>query len=115
VSLKNHQRVHSSNKPYACSLCPKRFKSTDAKKKHEITHTGVRFACKLCEKSYSYKTQLAAHYRKDHDGATPMDTKDEQIDKCLESIYGCIPPNNLMHADCVRSASKLVLGEKYMS
>ncbi|XP_058129192.1 zinc finger protein 62 homolog [Anopheles ziemanni] len=66
VDLKKHQRVHSSDKPYACERCPKRFKSSYARKIHQTTHDGVRFKCTMCEKSYSYKSLLSIHYKKDH-------------------------------------------------
>ncbi|XP_058118769.1 zinc finger protein 25-like [Anopheles coustani] len=69
--LNIHQRVHSKEQPYGCNICFKRFKSSYAKQTHELTHTGIRFSCELCDKSYRYKSQLSLHNRKHHDAVFP--------------------------------------------
>ncbi|XP_041782839.1 zinc finger protein 77-like isoform X1 [Anopheles merus] len=64
VGLKNHSRVHSVVQMFACKHCPKRFKSPNAHKQHELTHLGVTFPCPVCAKTYRYSQNLTAHMRK---------------------------------------------------
>uniref|UniRef100_A0A8W7Q133 Uncharacterized protein n=1 Tax=Anopheles coluzzii TaxID=1518534 RepID=A0A8W7Q133_ANOCL len=64
--LKRHAAVHSTDTPYHCKHCPKQFKSGEAKKAHELTHSGVKFDCKFCNKSYRYRTQLCTHVTRTH-------------------------------------------------
>ncbi|EAA43804.4 AGAP011406-PA, partial [Anopheles gambiae str. PEST] len=64
--LKRHATVHSTDTPYHCKHCPKQFKSGEAKKAHELTHSGVKFDCKFCNKSYRYRTQLCTHVTRTH-------------------------------------------------
>uniref|UniRef100_A0A182QSQ9 Uncharacterized protein n=1 Tax=Anopheles farauti TaxID=69004 RepID=A0A182QSQ9_9DIPT len=40
-ALQIHGRVHSSDQPYACNQCPKRFKSGYARNTHQLTHSGI--------------------------------------------------------------------------
>ncbi|XP_058118764.1 zinc finger protein 14-like [Anopheles ziemanni] len=81
VTLNGHQRVHSNEQPYVCRTCPKRFKSTSARRAHELTHTGIRFSCELCDKSYRYKGLLNMHYKKDHNGAIPSESSNHGDDR----------------------------------
>nr|XP_040235056.2 zinc finger protein 333-like [Anopheles coluzzii] len=64
VGLKNHSRVHSVVQMFACKHCPKRFKSPNAHKQHELTHLGVTFPCPVCAKTYRYSQNLTVHMRK---------------------------------------------------
>ena len=59
-SLKRHQRIHTEEKLYACSMCTKRFNRNSNLTQHMRTHTKP-FGCSLCSKAFSEETYLAKH------------------------------------------------------
>ena len=49
--MMEHERTHSSERPYACSFCDKRFGEKGAANKHELIHSGEkRYGCDFCDK-----------------------------------------------------------------
>ena len=66
-----HERVHSGEKPYACSVCEYRCSDKSRLVKHERVHSGEKpYACSVCEYRCSRKSDLVVHERV-HSGEKP--------------------------------------------
>uniref|UniRef100_A0A8C2FKU2 C2H2-type domain-containing protein n=1 Tax=Cyprinus carpio TaxID=7962 RepID=A0A8C2FKU2_CYPCA len=71
ADLKKHQRMHSEEKPYKCSICNKIFKWSEYLKLHERTHTGDKpYKCSHCDKRFRWSDYVKRHERI-HTGEQP--------------------------------------------
>ena len=65
-ALENHiSSAHDQNveKELLCPYCPKKSYVHDTHKKHLATHVGVQPICILCQKKFSHKSNLNAHFK----------------------------------------------------
>ncbi|XP_065189969.1 zinc finger protein 239-like [Sycon ciliatum] len=70
--LREHERVHTGDRPFKCDVCEKSFTQSGSLCAHKRTHTGDRpFKCDLCGMSFSYSGHLCAHKRT-HTGDRPF-------------------------------------------
>ncbi|XP_065189965.1 zinc finger protein 678-like [Sycon ciliatum] len=70
--LREHERVHTGDRPFKCDLCEKSFTCSSSLCVHKRTHTGDRpFKCDVCGKSFSRSNTLCVHKRT-HTGDQPF-------------------------------------------
>ncbi|XP_065195544.1 zinc finger protein 525-like [Sycon ciliatum] len=60
-----HERIHTGKKPFLkCDHCDQGFCDSSKLRRHKRIHTGEKpFKCKVCGKSFSWKSSLTAHER----------------------------------------------------
>ncbi|XP_057685887.1 zinc finger protein 771-like [Corythoichthys intestinalis] len=70
--LTRHTNTHTREKRYVCTCCGKRFAEKGELNNHTRIHTGEKpFACSLCDKRFCWKQQLTIHART-HTGEKPF-------------------------------------------
>ncbi|XP_071796844.1 uncharacterized protein [Asterias amurensis] len=60
-SLRNHLKLHSRNKTYPCVKCGTAFKSYFHLSRHRLIHKDRPFSCDICNKMYATKAKLCKH------------------------------------------------------
>ncbi|KAL9705583.1 hypothetical protein quinque_009101 [Culex quinquefasciatus] len=75
IMLRNHvTRVHEGVKRFGCLSCSKKFKTAAELQIHERSHTNLKpFKCTECEKSYKTQSHLAVHFRNAHTSERPYE------------------------------------------
>lgn len=59
--LAQHKRAHTGDRPYACHICPNRYRQKSHLDHHLEIHAGTKYACEICGRLYSKKWSLKAH------------------------------------------------------
>lgn len=57
-------QVHTKERPYACSMCPKTYNQSSALKVHIRSHTNEKnYVCETCNKAFTNSSDLNKHKR----------------------------------------------------
>ena len=57
-----HERTHSSERPYPCIFCDKRFGEKGAANKHELIHRDEKhYGCNFCDKKFIQSSNAKKH------------------------------------------------------
>ncbi|XP_055523116.1 zinc finger protein 665-like [Wyeomyia smithii] len=66
--LKNHQMIHTNDRPQQCNQCGASFRQKQQLKVHMYQHTGKPFKCQFCPAAFGIRARLKAHQDKNHQG-----------------------------------------------
>lgn len=96
TELDRHSTIHTTNRPFACASCPKKFGRKDKLVRHEKTH--LEYFCPKCHLAFNRKDAMLLHM-KVHEGNVNNEAPDGMLNSSLRT-------NNEIFSSMVRARSE---------
>lgn len=86
ADLRVHERVHTGETPFICSVCNRGFRAKRLLQDHARIHTGDRpFHCHNCNKNFTQSGSLRLHFRR-HDTCRLTATEGAYTARKMEDV-----------------------------
>ncbi|CAG9580110.1 unnamed protein product [Danaus chrysippus] len=73
ILINVHTKCHGKNRSYTCSICQKKFKTSNQLSKHRMIHKcNVIHQCQICQREFNLERHLREHMAAVHDKLRPF-------------------------------------------
>ena len=109
-AVRDHERIHTGEKPYKCSTCNETFRQASTLRYHERIHTGEKpYKCSTCDKTFTESGNLRRH-ETIHTGE--KSTKSSVCDVTLRHGRGMLETNRAVEEPFVNSSSETLFNDR---